>query len=219
MKLVLLLGIAVAITAAAPRDWSRTVVNTAIGWRTGQAAAPLKLVEYASLNCSHCAHFSQAADEQIMAQVKTGRVQFEYRPYLIFPHDVAATLVVRCIPTSHRFAFIQDYYRNSEAITERLRGAMADATRRAALDAAKVQGVGAFNRQVVAVTGMGTLAARHGLTPVAANRCVADPAGLSWLQKTQAAAKAAGVSGTPTYRLNGQPLNVRSPEQLLAALK
>jgi protein-disulfide isomerase len=219
MKLVLLLGTAVAVTAAAPPDWSRTVVNTAIGWRAGQAAAPLKLVEYASLNCPHCAHFSQAADEQIMAQVKTGRVQFEYRPYLIFPHDVAATLVARCIPTSHRFAFIRDYYRNSEGMTERLRTAMADGTRRAALDTAKQQGVGAFNRQVVAVTGMGTLAARHGLTPAAANRCVADPAGLSWLQKTQAAAKAAGVSGTPTYRLNGQPLSVRNPEQLLAALK
>lgn len=219
MKLVPILGAAVAVTAAAPQDWSRNVVNTAVGWRTGQAAAPLKLVEYASLNCPHCAHFSEAADERIMTQVRTGRVQFEYRPYLIFPHDVAATLVARCVPLSRRFAFTQDYYRNSGAITERLRAAMADGTRRAALDAAKEQGVGAFNRQVVAVTGMDTLAARHGLPPAIAGRCVADPAGLSWLQKTQSAAKAAGVSGTPTYRLNGQPLSVRSPEQLLAALK
>ena len=219
MKLALLVGAALTLTAAAPRDWSHSVIDTATGWRAGQAGAPLKLVEYASLNCPHCAHFSQAADERIMAQVKTGRVSFEYRPYLIFPHDVAATLVARCVPPSRRFAFTRDYYRNTGAMTERLRGAMADGAQRAALDAAREKGMGAFNQKVLAITGMGTLAARHGLGAAAANRCVADPAGLRWLQKAQGAAKAAGISGTPTYRLNGQPLDARSPEQLLAALK
>jgi protein-disulfide isomerase len=192
-------------------------VTTPTGWRAGTAAAPLKLVEYGSLNCPHCAHFSQAADEQIMGQVAAGRASFEFRPYLIFPHDPAATLVARCVPLSRRFAFTRDYYRNAAAITERLRTAMA--RDEAAFAAAREQGIGAFNRKVLGATGMTAVAARHGLTPAAANRCVADPAGLAWLQRAQAAAKADGVSGTPTYRLNGQKLDVGTPEELLAKLK
>lgn len=220
MKLVLLAAAAaLTLTAAAPRDWSRTVINTPTGWRAGNPAAPVKLVEYGSLNCPHCAHFSQAADEPIMERVKTGRVSFEYRPYLIFPHDVAASLVARCVPLSRRFEFTRDYYRNTGAMTERLRSATRDPAQKDALEAAQAKGVGPYNQRVAAITGIGQLASRYGLAPAATNRCVSDPAALAWLQKAQTAAKAAGVTGTPTYQLNGQPLKPASPEELLAALK
>ncbi len=216
LKFVLL---AAAVVAAAPRDWSHTVANTPAGWRAGNPAAPLKLVEYGSVNCPHCAHFAKEADPGIMAGVKAGRIAFEYRPYLIFPHDVAATLVARCVPLSRRFAFVHDYYGQSAAMTERLRSAMANPAQDAALKSAAKQGMGAFNTKVMAITGMGQLAARYGVQPAAANRCVADKAGLDWLQKTQAAAKAAGIRGTPTYQLNGETLDLGSPQELLARLK
>lgn len=214
-----MLSLLILAAAAAPRNWTQTVAATPAGWRAGNPAAPLKLVEYGSLNCPHCAHFSQGADAQIMERVRSGRVSFEYRPYLIFPHDVAATLVARCVPLSRRFAFTRDYYRNTAGFTDKLRSAMADPAQGAALKAAGEAGMGTYNRKVVAITGMGQLAARYGLTPTATNRCVADPAGLAWLQRAQTAAKAAGISGTPTYSLNGRKLDVGEPEQLLAALK
>lgn len=216
LKFVLL---AAAITAAAPRDWSQTVASTPVGWRAGNPSAPLKLVEYGSLNCPHCAHFARETDPSIMAGVRTGRVSFEYRPYLIFPHDVAATLVARCVPLSRRFAFVHDYYAQSAAMTERLRAAMNKPEQDAALKAAARQGMGAFNAKVMAITGMGQLAARYGLPPAAANRCVSDKSGLDWLQRTQAAAKASGINGTPTYLLNGDKLDLGNPEELLAKLR
>lgn len=219
MRSIILAAAALSLTAAAPRDWSKTVTSTAVGWRAGNPAAGAKLVEYGSPNCSHCAHFAEATDAQIMAKVKTGKVSFEYRPYMIFPHDVAAALIARCVPLQRRFAFVHDYYGNSAAITDRLRKAMADSTQDAALKAASEKGMGAFNQKIVAVTGMGTLAARYGLTPAVTNRCVADTAGLDWLQKAQTAAKSAGIKGTPTYELNGRRLSIGSPEELLAALK
>lgn len=214
-----MLSLILFAAAVAARDWTLTVANTPNGWRAGNPSAPLKLVEYGSLNCPHCAHFAEATDAQIMAQVKSGKAAFEFRPYLIFPHDVAATLVARCVPLSRRFAFVHAYYGASAGMTERLRGAMADPAQSAGLKAAREQGMGAFNGKVLAITGMAQLAARHGLTPAAANRCVADKAGLDWLQKAQSAAKATGISGTPTYMLNGERLPLGSPEELLARLK
>ena len=220
MRKILLAAAALSLTgAAAPRDWTKTVVNTATGWRAGNPAAPTKLVEYGSPNCPHCAHFAEATDAGIMARVKSGKLSFEYRPYMIFPHDVAAALITRCVPLGRRFAFVHDYYRNSAGITDKLRDAMSDDAKQAELEAAREQSIAAYNRKVVALTGMTALAARYGLTAAATNRCVANQAGLDWLQKTQSAAKSAGVNGTPTYMLNGERLSPGSPEDLLAALK
>ncbi|MCB8828310.1 DsbA family protein, partial [Escherichia coli] len=50
-----------ALVAAAPAaDWTRHVTQTAKGaFVLGNPAAPIKLVEYGSYTCSHCAAFSK----------------------------------------------------------------------------------------------------------------------------------------------------------------
>ena len=40
-------------------DWAEVVEQTADGFRMGNPNAPVKLVEYASPTCSHCAEFSE----------------------------------------------------------------------------------------------------------------------------------------------------------------
>ncbi|HEX2762279.1 MAG TPA: thioredoxin domain-containing protein, partial [Allosphingosinicella sp.] len=48
-------------SAPVARDWTRTVVATPEGgFRMGNPAARVKLVEYGSLTCGHCAAFSRA---------------------------------------------------------------------------------------------------------------------------------------------------------------
>jgi 2-hydroxychromene-2-carboxylate isomerase len=54
--------------------------------------------------------------------------------------------------------------------------------------------------ETVGLTG---LAARHGIAPVQAKRCLADQAALDRLGKMAEAAGAQGVNGTPTFFLNG----------------
>lgn len=219
MRLLLLSVAALALTGAAPRDWTKTVTSTTNGWRAGNPAAPRKLVEYGALNCPHCALFAKETDEAVMARVRTGKLSFEYRPFQIFPHDPAATLVARCVPLQRRFAFVHDYYANQSAVTARLRTALEDPANAAALDEAQAKGAGAANQQVLRLSGMAVIARRHGLAPAAANRCVADPAGIAWLRRTQAAGQAQGVESTPTYYLNGKKLDLRQPEELLALLR
>lgn len=199
-----------AAAAAAP-NWTQTVAITPAGWRIGNPAARIKLVEYGSLNCSHCAHYSEFATAPIMAAVKSGRVSFEYRPFLIFPHDVAASLIARCVPASRRFAFIESYYRQTGAFTDKLRAA--------APDSLKAEGIAATNRKMVAASGMAPLAARFGLSLPTINRCVSDPAGIAWVQGAYLKAKEAGVKGTPTFLINGARVQFNEAAELAALLK
>lgn len=187
------------------------MVSTPLGWRVGNPSARLKLVEYGSLNCPHCAHYSAFATTPIMAAVKAGRVSFEYRPFLIFPHDVAATLIARCVPAGRRFSFIESYYRATGGFTDKLRAADPASL--------KAESMAATNRRLVAVSGMAPLAARFGLSPAATNRCVSDPAGMAWVQAAYSKAKAAGVKGTPAFLINGERVQFDNAEELAALLK
>jgi protein-disulfide isomerase len=149
-----------------------------------------------------------------MGAVRAGRVRFEYRPFLVFPHDVAATLVARCVATPRRFEFVEQYYREGATYNERMQAADA-----ATLDAARAKGDASFNRTVAGITGMKTLAARFGLTGAAVDRCVSDPTGLAWVQSAFQKAQAAGVTGTPTFFLDGKRAEFGSLDEVKAALK
>ena len=201
--------IALVLAAAA----SVVATDTPQGFRTGPAKAPRTLVEYGSLNCPHCAHFSSFGTAEILQRVRSGKLAFEYRPYMIFPQDIPATLIAKCVPAGRKFGFIEEYYRNVDAIRQRLQ-----ATDRAALDAVREAGVPAMNRKLVEIGQMKPIAARFGLTGTAVDQCVSDPARLKWLEGIQEAAKAAGVSGTPTFQLNGQKVELDNVEALRAAL-
>ncbi len=208
---LLLAGAAAAAQPQPARNWTQAVVSTPVGWRVGNPQAKIKLVEYGSLNCPHCAHYSEFATAPIMAAVKAGRASFEYRPFLIFPHDIAATLIARCVPGGRRFGFIESYYRATGGFTDKLRAA----------DPASLKGANTAetNRKLVAASGMAPLAVRFGLTPVAVNRCVSDAAGTAWLQDAYSKAKQAGVTGTPTFLINGKKVEFSNAAELTALLK
>src|SRR5207237_2794614 len=66
------------------RDWTRIAVRTPEGVRIGNPAAQVKLVEYGSITCPHCAAFAnQGGTAGLDRHVRTGRVSGEYRPYMI----------------------------------------------------------------------------------------------------------------------------------------
>ena len=50
------------------------------GFRMGNPAAPIKLVEYGSLACPHCRHFEETGYKPLLqTYVRTGRVSYEFR--------------------------------------------------------------------------------------------------------------------------------------------
>ena len=200
--------------AAAAAPALMPVNDTPLGWQIGRRTAPKTLVEYGALNCPHCADFNKMAGPSIMKAVRAGRVRFEYRPFQLFPHDPAATLIARCVPLARRFQFVDAYYQNTRSFTAKL--AAAD---QATVDAAAEQGDAVVNRLMVKLTGMKPLAARFGLSGAAVDRCVSEPKGLAWVSATLAKAQEAGVQGTPTFELNGQRVRFTSFDEVTDRLK
>ncbi|WP_185829307.1 thioredoxin domain-containing protein [Sphingomonas ginkgonis] len=199
-------------------NWLAVQGATATGFRVGNPRAAHTLVEWGALNCPHCAHFAATVMPSIMAAVKAGRLQYEYRPIAIFPHDPAASLILRCTPARQKMAFIEDYYRSAGDLTKKLQAAAQDPKVRSDFEAAAKASPAEANRRLVAMTGMGSVAARHGVNAAAADRCVADPAGLKWIEANNDASQAAGVQGTPTFSMDGNRVEIGTPADLAKLL-
>ncbi|MFM5929682.1 MAG: thioredoxin domain-containing protein [Novosphingobium sp.] len=88
-----------AAPAPAPKaNWTATVARTASNSHViGNPAARVKLVEYVSYTCSHCAEFEvEAGSELALGFIKPGTGSIEYRPYFRNTVDIAATLMAYC---------------------------------------------------------------------------------------------------------------------------
>jgi len=78
------------VAPPAGTQWATIVAATPDGgFVMGNPNAPIKLVEYGSLSCSHCADFSEAASEALRTKyVASGKVSYEFRSYLLGGQDV-----------------------------------------------------------------------------------------------------------------------------------
>ena len=63
----------------------------------GAANAPITIIEYASMTCSHCAHFHEATYPTLKSKyIDTGKVRFVLREFPFDPVAVAGFMVARC---------------------------------------------------------------------------------------------------------------------------
>ncbi|MBX3561205.1 MAG: thioredoxin domain-containing protein [Sphingomonas sp.] len=187
--------------AQAQRDWSRVIVMTPEGgFRMGNPQAPVKLVEYFSLTCSHCADFAATgAPRLIDAYVRSGRVSFEYRNFVLNGLDLAAAFVSRCAAPENYFALNHAILASQQQWMGRIT-AMPAEQRRAMEGLAPLETM----RRVVEIAGLDDIAARHGVDAARARACLADQAGLERIVEMQRAGSSFGVQGTPSFAINGR---------------
>ena len=99
---------------AAPNggDWSQMVTQSPSGgYVMGNPDAKVKLVEYGSLSCSHCADFSEEASAPLRDKyIKSGQVSWEFRPYLLFAPDAGISSVLRCMGPQAVFPLTEQLY-------------------------------------------------------------------------------------------------------------
>ena len=63
----------------------------------GSKDAPITIIEYASMTCSHCAHFHEATYPTLKSKyIDTGKVRFSLREFPFDPLAVAGFMVARC---------------------------------------------------------------------------------------------------------------------------
>lgn len=190
-----------APAAKAERDWTRTIARTAEGgYVMGNPNAAVKLVEFVSLTCPACAEFSRTGVPPLTAQhVRSGRVSFELRNFVLNPYDAAAAMLSRCAPTQNYFALSGEYLATQAEWMGRAR----------ALSQAQLAEVEALPEQqrlgrLARLIGLDRIAARHGVNAQQAQACLDDEAGLQRLIELRQAADALGVHGTPSFLVNGR---------------
>jgi protein-disulfide isomerase len=186
--------------APAARDWSRVVAMTPDGgFRMGNPAAPVKLVEYGSLTCPHCAAFAREGEPALVGKyVRTGRVSYEYRNFVLNGVDVVATLLARCGGPGGFFPMVQNLYATQPIWIGRINGLST-----AQKGQLKAMPEGQRLVRLGEIGGLIQVATRYGVAPARGRQCLADKAGLDRVGKMAEAAGAMGVDGTPTFFVNG----------------
>jgi protein-disulfide isomerase len=201
-------GTAAVSTAPLPQveapngDWTQVVTQTQEGgFLMGNPNAPVKLIEYASLTCPHCAAFSQQGNEKLKNEyVKSGQVSFEFRNFVMNPIDLAATMLVRCQGPGPFFKSVEQLFATQQQWTAgATQMSPADQQRIAALP--RDQQAGAFAK----AAGIDTFFRQRGMPEARVNSCLADqPSVEKLVQNNETAVQRDKVEGTPTFLINGE---------------
>ena len=77
----------------------------------GSPTAPITIVEYASMTCPHCAHFSDEVLPEIKKKwIDTGKVKWVLRDFPLDDEAVHASMIARCAPHDRFYAFIDTFF-------------------------------------------------------------------------------------------------------------
>jgi protein-disulfide isomerase len=148
----------------------------------GKDTAPVTMVEYASVTCSHCARFDRDVFQTIRTKyIDTGRVHYVFKEFLTPPEAAAASgfLLARCAGKDKYFDVIEAMFRSQE---ESFR-------------------TGDFRTTYLRI------AKSAGMTEEQFATCVNDSKALDALQtRVQNAIEKDKVNGTPTIFVNGKQI-------------
>jgi protein-disulfide isomerase len=205
---VMLAGSSLPLAAAKPaakpvaaRDWTGTVTMTPAGaYVLGNPQAKVRLVEYLSMTCTHCAAFTGESLQPLRDNfVRSGQVSIEVRHAIRDSLDVAASLLVRCGGPKTFFA-------NTETVMaaqdEWLRAAVAfqEQDQGAAGKLPLGEALAAFSHGA----GLDRIMAARGLTAARANVCLNNKVEQDRLvAMAKEAWSTRGIPGTPAFLING----------------
>lgn len=190
-------------TIAAPNggDWTQMVSQTPEGgFIMGNPNAPVKLVEFGSFTCPHCAAFSEeGAPELVNEYVKSGQVSFEYRNFVRDSADLAASLLARCSGPTPFFKLTDQIFAAQNAWLGALQNVSpAEQQRLQALSPMQVPQAMAEQAGLIQFVRM------RGIPEEKARACLSDQAATERLvNMTNDAVQRYQVPGTPAFLING----------------
>jgi len=142
----------------------------------GSADAPVTIIEYFSLTCSHCAGFHNDTYAGLKAKyVDTGKVKFVYRDFPLDGVGLRAAMMARCVDEQRYVGVIQVLFRTQNNWA------------RAADPVAEIKKIGQL----------------AGLGDDAFQSCLQSEALANGILAKRQEASAAGVRSTPTFEIEG----------------
>lgn len=151
---------------------------TADDMSLGKADAPVTVIEYASLACSHCGRWENDVFPAFKAKyIDTGKVHYVFREFITAPPELAASgaLLARCAGKDKYFTVVQAVFHAQEEIftTGDIRGPLL------------------------------RIAETAGMSEEQFNSCVGDEKALAAFNaRVEKYAKEAKIEGTPTFFFN-----------------
>jgi protein-disulfide isomerase len=103
-------------TGPAPAATSELMVPGPLGERAlGDPAAPVTVIEYASMTCSHCAHFQETTFTPFKEKyVDTGKVHYILREFPLDDLATSAFMLARCAPQDRYFPIVDTLFRQQQ---------------------------------------------------------------------------------------------------------
>ncbi len=203
------------IAPPAGKAWADVISITPDGgYVMGNPNAPIKVIEFASLTCSHCAEFSEKGLPSLRDNyVANGTVSLEFRNFVRDPYDTTLAMLVRCGAPESFFGLTEQVFINQKAIFDQLQPVGAQ------LQAANLQPADVFK----------AIGERGGLTDFFAARGIAKDQAMQCLAKADTATKLAdhaakagetfNITGTPGFVVNGRNVEVATWDALEPILK
>ncbi len=158
----------------------------------GDPNAPVTIIEYASLTCSHCASFHSTILPEIKRDyIDTGKAKLVYRNFLLNQYDLYASMISRCGTPEKAFGLMSLFFsRQSTWLNEDYINKLAGLARRAGMSRASV------------------------------DACMANAELQENLIEMQAyGAEVDNVSGTPTFFINGTRVGGADRDAIIDALE
>ncbi|KQM35398.1 disulfide bond formation protein DsbA [Rhizobium sp. Leaf68] len=158
----------------------------------GDPNAPVKIVEYMSMTCPHCAHFHNTVFDEIKKKyIDTGKVYFIIREFPFDPRAAAAFMLARCAPEQQYFPFVSMLFKQQQS------WATAQDARAALLQMSKMAG---FSQESF-------------------EACLTNQKLLDDVNATmQRGATEFGVNSTPTFIINGKKYSGDMSVETMSAL-
>ncbi|QJU57866.1 thioredoxin domain-containing protein [Sphingomonas sp. AP4-R1] len=207
-------GPVAAVAPPAGKDWTEIASMTPEGGvRMGNPDAPVKLVEYASLTCPHCAEFTKEGAEPIQAQfVKTGKVSWEYRPFVLNSFDIPAFMLTRCRGAEPFFKLAeQAYAQQQEWVGKAMALTPAQQAELQSTEQAQLF------KKMASFMGLDAFFRARGISQADQDKCLGDVAAAEKLaQGTTTATNDKNVTGTPTFFINDEQWSVPVTTQPVA---
>lgn len=201
----------------AGQAWHDIVVKTeAGGYLMGNPNAAIKVAEYGSFTCPHCREFVEQSTDDIEKMVDSGRMSFEFRPYVRDPLDMTVALLAGCNGPEPYFPLSHQLFVNQTAMFE-----TAQAAGEAAYGAAMQKTEGERFIAVAELAGLIDFVKQRGISEDRAKQCLSDTKAAEAIAgHVQQANTAYNITGTPTLLMNDAVVeNAASWDVMKAKLK
>jgi protein-disulfide isomerase len=148
----------------------------------GNAKAPVTIIEYASMTCSHCAHFATTTMPELRKRyIDTGKVRYMLREFPLDPIAAAGFMLARCAAKDNA----EKYYALIDILFHQ-------------------QGTWVVKQPLPPLQAIGRQA---GLSEKDFNACLANQGMLDKIEEVRkSATEKLGVNSTPTFFVNGEKI-------------